>query len=107
MADWDPETRVLKGVHITSHGWGYKQGKVKVTLSTGKQEQWSKTLTGDAITVGANVAGGFTKRGAGILTLNATNTWAQWTKVEGGTLRVNADCLRLQDLSSRKGGCLS
>ena len=89
VAAWDPETRTLKGVHITSHGWGYTQGKVKVTLSTGGQ--WSKTLTNDAITVGANVAGGFTKRGAGTLTLNATNSWAQWTKVEGGTLKANAD----------------
>ena len=89
VAAWDPETRVLKGVHVTSHGWGYTQGKVKVTLSTGGV--WSKTLTGDAITVGANVAGGFTKRGAGTLTLNATNSWAQWTKVEGGTLLANED----------------
>jgi autotransporter-associated beta strand protein len=91
VAAWDPETRVLKGVHVTSHGWGYTQGKVKVTLSTGSTVLWSKILTGDAITVGANVAGGFTKRGAGTLTLNATNTWAQWTKVEGGTLKANAD----------------
>jgi autotransporter-associated beta strand protein len=89
VAAWDPETRVLKGVHITSHGWGYTQGKVKVTLSTGSQ--WSMSLTGNAITVGANTAGGFTKRGAGTLTLNAANTWAQWTKVEGGTLKANAD----------------
>ena len=89
VAAWDPETRVLKGVHITSHGWGYTQGKVKVTLSTGSQ--WSMSLTGNAITVGANIAGGFTKRGAGTLTLNATNTWAQWTKVEGGTLKAGAD----------------
>ena len=89
VADWDPDTRTLKGVHITSHGWGYTQGKVKVTLSTGVQ--WSKALTGDVITVSANVPGGFTKRGAGTLVLNATNTWAQYTKVEGGTLRANAD----------------
>jgi autotransporter-associated beta strand protein len=89
VAAWDPETRVLKGVHITSHGWGYTQGKVKVTLSTGSQ--WSMSLTGNAITVGANTAGGFTKRGAGTLTLNAANTWAQWTKVEGGTLKAGAD----------------
>ena len=89
VADWDPKTRVLKGVHVTSHGWGYTQGKVKVTLSTGGI--WSKTLTGDAITVGPNTSGGFTKRGGGTLTLNATNTWTRWTKVEGGTLVVNAD----------------
>ena len=89
VADWDPKTRVLKGVHVTSHGWGYTQGKVKVTLSVGNE--WSTSLTGDVITVGANVAGGFTKRGAGTLTLNATNTWAQWTKVEGGTLLANTD----------------
>ena len=89
MADWDPETRTLKGVHVTSHGCGYTQGKVKVTMTVGAE--WSTNLTGEAITVGPNVAGGFTKRGAGTLTLNATNTWAQWTKVEGGTLKANAD----------------
>ena len=89
VAAWDPEKRILKGVHVTSHGWGYTQGKVKVTLSTGGA--WSKTLTGDAITVGPNVSGGFTKRGEGTLSLNATNTWTRWTKVEGGTLKVNAN----------------
>ncbi len=89
VADWDPETRTLKGVHVTSHGCGYTQGKVKVTMTVGAE--WSTNLTGEAITVGPNVAGGFTKRGAGTLTLNATNTWAQWTKVEGGTLKANAD----------------
>ena len=89
VGDWDPKTRTLKGVHITSHGWGYTQGKVKVTLSTGGA--WSKALTGDAITVGPNTSGGFTKRGEGLLTLNATNTWTKWTRVEGGTLKVNAD----------------
>lgn len=89
VADWDPKTRTLKGVHVTSHGCGYTQGKVTVSLTIG--EIWSKTLDGDAITVGANTPGGFTKRGAGTLTLNATNTWANYTKVEGGKLLAGSD----------------
>ena len=88
VADWDPETRTLKGVIVTSRGWGYTQGNVKVSLST---YQWSKTLTGDAITVGDNTIGGFTKRGAGTLTSFATNTWQKWTRIEAGTLKIGRE----------------
>lgn len=89
VADWDPATRTLKGVVVTSRGWGYEQGKVKVTLSAGVQ--WSKTVSGDSVTVAENVCGGLTKRGSGTLVLNAANTWGGWTKVEGGILKCNAD----------------
>lgn len=88
VADWDPATRTLKGVVVTSRGWGYEQGKVKVTLSAGVQ--WSKTVSGDSVTVSANVSGGLSKRGSGTLVLNAANTWCGWTKVEGGILKCNA-----------------
>lgn len=88
VADWDPETRTLKGVIVTGRGWGYTQGNVKVTLST---YAWSKTLTGDAITVGDNTIGGFTKRGTGTLTSFATNTWQKWTRIEAGTLKIGGE----------------
>lgn len=42
VADWDPATRTLKGVNITSRGWGYQQGLVKVKLTIGSF--WSKEL---------------------------------------------------------------
>ena len=89
VADWDPATRVLKGVHVTAHGWGYEADKVKVVLYVG--DTYSKELTGSAITIAPNRIGGFTKTGSGTLSLYATNTWAQWTRVTGGTLRMAAD----------------
>ena len=98
VCDWDPATRTVNGVTITSRGWGYEQGKVKVTLTFPNPYKGSNndnvstvTLTGDAITVGDNVIGGLTKRGKAKLTLNATaNAWQKWTKVEGGTLAIGA-----------------
>lgn len=89
VADWDPETRTLSGVIVTSRGWGYVQGNVKVTLKTAYA--WNKELTGDAITVGDNSIGGFTKRGAGVLTSYGTNTWQKWTRIEAGTFKVGAE----------------
>jgi hypothetical protein len=32
VADWDFKARKLKGIKITSHGWGYTQGAVTVTV---------------------------------------------------------------------------
>jgi len=90
VADWDPETRVLKGLKILARGWGYKQGAVTVTLKNG---MWSKTFTGDSVTVGENEIGGFTARGTskGSVTLNSeTNSWAKWTRIEGTKLKIGA-----------------
>ncbi|MGN0832356.1 MAG: hypothetical protein ACI4RD_01745 [Kiritimatiellia bacterium] len=108
-ADWDPATRTLRGVRITSPGWGYAQESVRVTITcpnsidqmkmtsyynlkcvvTNNVCKWDNCdpieLPG-AIVVGDNTIGGLTKRGAATLTLNATNEWRQWTSVEGGKL---------------------
>ena len=87
VADWDPAARRLKGIKITSHGWGYTADKVKVTLFTAHR---SETLTNSesavCVTVGDNVIGGLTKLGSKTLTLTATNSWQKWTQVDAGTL---------------------
>lgn len=87
VADWDPVARRLKGVKLTSHGWGYTADKVKITLFTSHR---SETLTNrtDAVcvSVGDNAIGGLTKLGPKALTLTATNSWQKWTQVDAGTL---------------------
>ena len=88
VADWDWKTRKLKGILITSPGWGYTQGSVTVTVKSSTQ---TVTLSGDEVTVGDNAIGGFTKLGANTFTLKATNTWQKWTAVNGGTLKVGSN----------------
>ncbi len=89
VADWDPAARRLKGVTVTSRGWGYAQGGVTVTLKTAQR---TETLTGDAVTVGDNDIGGFTLKGSATLTLAATNSWQKWTEVAGtATLKAASD----------------
>ena len=86
VADWDPAARRLKGVTVTSRGWGYAQGGVMVTLKTAQR---TETISGDAVTVGDNDIGGFTLKGSATLTLAATNSWQKWTEVAGtATLKV-------------------
>ena len=80
VADWDPAARRLRGVTVTSRGWGYAQGGVTVTLMTAQR---TVTLTGDAVTVGDNDIGGFTLAGSATMTLAATNSWQKWTEVSG------------------------
>lgn len=88
VADWDWKTRKLKGILITSPGWGYTQGSVTVTVKSSTQ---SVTINGDEVTVGDNEIGGFTKLGANTFTLYATNSWQKWTAVNGGTLKVGSN----------------
>ena len=92
VADWDPAARRLKGIKITSHGWGYTADKVKVTLFTAHR---SETLANSAdavcVTVGDNVIGGLTKLGSKTLTLTATNSWQKWTQVDAGTLKAGSN----------------
>ena len=88
VADWDPQSRKLKGVRITSHGWGYTPGAVTVTVKTSRR---SITIEGAAVTVNDNEIGGFTKLGANTLTMYPTNSWQKWTAVNGGTLKVGSN----------------
>jgi len=88
VADWDFKARKLKGIKITSHGWGYTQGVVTVTVRTVQQ---TVSISGANVTVGDNDIGGFTLVGANTFTLNATNSWQKWTRVNGGTLTVGSN----------------
>ena len=87
VADWDPVARRLKGVKLTSHGWGYSADKVKVTLFTShRSETIANSADAVCVTVGDNAVGGLTKLGSKTLTLTATNSWQKWTQVDAGTL---------------------
>ena len=88
VADWNRETRKLKGIKITSRGWGYTQGSVTVTVQTILQ---SVSISGADVTVGDNDIGGFTLVGAKTFTIAATNSWQKWTRVDGGTLKVGSN----------------
>ena len=88
VADWDWKARRLKGIRITSHGWGYTQGAVTVTV---KSAFTSVTINGGDVTVGANEIGGFTKLGEDVLTISTTNSWQKWTAVNGGTLKAGSN----------------
>ena len=88
VADWDHTTRKLKGIRITSRGWGYTQGKVTVKVQTLDTIARTVSISGANVTVGDNDIGGFTLVGSNTFTLNATNSWQKWTRVDGGTLKV-------------------
>lgn len=91
VADWDWKTRTLKGVRITSHGWGYTPEKVTVTIKTAMQSVTISNAAEQLIAVGDNDIGGFTKSGSTLLTMNGTNSWQKWTAVNGGTLRAGSN----------------
>lgn len=86
IAEFDVATQTVTGILVTSRGWGYTQAGTTIVLRDGLTDV--KTLSADEFAVGANQVGGFTKKGAGVLSLYNTNTWARWTKVLDGTLRV-------------------
>ena len=88
VADWDRTTRKLRGIKITSHGWGYTQGKVTVKVQTVDTTARTVSISGSKVTVGDNDIGGFTLVGSNTFTLYATNSWQKWTRVDGGTLKV-------------------
>lgn len=83
IAEFDTRTRTVTNILITSRGWGYAAKNTTVMLHDGLTDV--ATL---AFTVGTTPAGGLTKTGAGVLNLYNRNTWARWTKVFGGTLKV-------------------
>ncbi|HET6410355.1 MAG TPA: autotransporter-associated beta strand repeat-containing protein, partial [Chthoniobacteraceae bacterium] len=78
---------VVTGFTITSPGSGYAPGDVlNVSLFGGGA---SNPATVGAIALGSNVSGGFTKSGAGTLTLTAGNTYTGATTITGGELRLS------------------
>jgi len=81
IADYDDATRTVKGVIVTSPGYGY-DGETTVTV-----DSWDRKSTFPCTyTLGEVAGGGFTKKGGGKLTLKGANTYAGATRLEGGTL---------------------
>lgn len=88
VALFDSATGEVTGVKVTSPGWGYTQEGTQVVLLYGKpgvQEVEARCTVGDPVTTG-----GLVKRGAGMLTLTAANTYGGETRVEGGVLCLGA-----------------
>lgn len=87
VAIFDSATRRVTGVKVTSPGWGYAQGSTIATLSQCGQRPVDAVVLD--VTVGDPAqTGGFTKRGAGNLTLTAANEILGPVSVEGGTLTI-------------------
>ena len=88
----DTVNNCITNILVTSRGWGYTKAATTITLEYNKYGV-IKTFTADEFEVADTDAGGFTKKGAGTLTLSAgvTNEWKKWTRVYGGTLKVGAD----------------
>ena len=83
IADYDDATRTVKGVIVTSPGYGY-DGETTVTV-----DSWDRKSTLPCTyTLGEVAGGGFTKKGSGKLTLGGANTYAGATRLEGGTLAL-------------------
>lgn len=82
----DTEQSCVTNIAVTSSGWGYAKESTQIRLYCGSVLK--RTLDPSEFEIAGNVAGGFTKTGAGTLSLRNVNTWAQWTKVLGGTLKV-------------------
>ena len=76
----------LTGITITNPGTGYTSAPSFTLVGGGG----TATVTGSAGLV-ANVSGGLTKNGAGILTLTGSNNYTGPTTVNSGTLLVNGN----------------
>lgn len=88
VAEFDSENGRVTGFTVTSPGNGYTEISAKLTHGGYTNE------IALACTLGKVVSGGLVKKGAGVLNMNAANTYGGATRVEGGTLRaVHADAI--------------
>ena len=84
VAQFDSASGSVTGIQVTSPGFGYTSTPT-VKLSGGGTNVQTTVGT---VSLGANLSGGLTKLGTGMLTLAATNTYAGATIVSNGTLRL-------------------
>ena len=86
ITDFDLSTRTTAPQSIvTSPGLGYSDSVVAKVESVKNYVVLSNaTIEVEELAT----TGGFTKRGAGTLTMNATNTWGGATRIEAGTLAL-------------------
>ena len=104
MAVYDPDTRHVTAIRITSPGCDYELGKVKAHIVYPGSRTWTNEVTlADNATTGS-----FTKKGAGMLVLKVANTYGGDTVIEDGTLHVMAEGAIPEGSSIvMKGGTLS
>ena len=76
----------LTGITITSPGTGYTSAPTFALLGGGVGNTGSITGTPALVT---NTSGGFTKAGAGTVTLTGSNTYGGATNITAGTLALN------------------
>ena len=92
VVDFDTATRTVKGIIVTSPGWGYTE-KPTVKLFGGglyvDNNTQTYTIDAAAVTMGASSSGPIVKKGAGTLTLEGANGVAG-AEVQGGVLAVPA-----------------
>ncbi len=92
VVDFDTATRRVKGIIVTSPGWGYTE-KPTVKLFGGglfvDNNTQTYTIDASAVTMGASSAGQIVKKGAGTLTLEGENG-VVGAEVQGGVLSVPA-----------------
>ena len=86
VAQFDVNSGTVNGITVTCPGFGYTSLPT-VTLSGGGASSQAP-VTG--VYLLPNTSGGLTKLGAGLLALNATNTYAGATEVREGTLRLGS-----------------
>ena len=87
---YDSVNQTVTGVVITCSGRGYTAGTTTVT-ATYKGNGVPANVTGSCELAENDVAGSFTKTGAGTFTLGAANTWGGATVAAGGTLKADCD----------------
>ena len=103
FAQFDSVSNTVSGIIVTCPGFGYTNAPT-VTLSGGGTNIQT-AVTG--VTLTANVSGGLTKLGTGMLTLSATNTYGGTTTVSNGVLRLGvAGALPASGSVSVAGGTL-
>ena len=95
--DWD--RHVIDRIDVISAGCGYTEGTTMAKLKVNREDsQVLATLDAAAFELVDNVStGAFTKAGAGVLNLAATNSWGGATVLAGGTLKCLCDRAIPQD----------
>ena len=83
-ADFDSARGEVTAIRVVSPGCGYGSDTKAVLY-------WGALVLTNAVSVGPVAGGGFTKKGAGTLTLNATNEYVGATTVSDGTLKLGCD----------------
>ena len=102
LAEYDPDSRQVTGVTVTSPGYGYT-GVPTVSFVGGG----GTAPALDTASIGVVASGGFTKIGAGLLTLSGVNTFSGMTTISNGTLRLGvANALPTNATITVAGGVL-